>query len=244
MKQNKYDDQGFFDAYEKMPRSTHGLKAAGEWHVLKKLIPNLNKKRVLDLGCGYGWHCEYAATNGADSVIGVDISKKMLEKAEEVNAFDTVSYINRAIEDIDFPEQSFDFVISSLALHYVKDYRDVVKHVYHQLSPGGSFLFSVEHPIFTSRSEQDWYVNEKEEKLHWPVDQYQDEGIRETSFLTADVVKYHRTISTYLNELVDAGFSVQTIKEPKPTDEALEQSAEMRDELRRPMFLIILATKK
>lgn len=48
-----------------MPRSKEGLQAAGEWHEFKKLLPDFHQKVVLDLGCGFGWHCIYAAEQGA-----------------------------------------------------------------------------------------------------------------------------------------------------------------------------------
>lgn len=59
------------------------------------------------------------------------------------------------------------------------------------LAPGGDFVFSCEHPIFTEYSEQDWYYGEHGELLHWSVDEYQSEGIRQTSFLGEDVIKYY-----------------------------------------------------
>jgi cyclopropane fatty-acyl-phospholipid synthase-like methyltransferase len=64
-----------------MPRSVKGLGGAGEWHTLKELIPTLLNKSVLDLGCGFGWHCRYAREQQASSVIGIDISEKMIQKA-------------------------------------------------------------------------------------------------------------------------------------------------------------------
>ena len=60
MKQNKYDDPGFFANYSQMARSIGGLDAAGEWPALHALLPKLHDKNVLDLGCGFGWHCRYA----------------------------------------------------------------------------------------------------------------------------------------------------------------------------------------
>jgi cyclopropane fatty-acyl-phospholipid synthase-like methyltransferase len=60
MKQNKYDDPEFFTSYSKMPRSIDGLAEAGEWHAFRSLLPDLRDKRLLDLGCGFGWHCRYA----------------------------------------------------------------------------------------------------------------------------------------------------------------------------------------
>lgn len=76
MKENKYDDDVFFNKYKEMNRSVQGLEGAGEWSQLKQLLPDFEGKRVLDLGCGYGWHCIYAAQQKAASVHGVDISKE------------------------------------------------------------------------------------------------------------------------------------------------------------------------
>ena len=74
---NAYDNEIFFEEYAKMPRSTGGLASAGEWHQLRQLFPPLEGKHVLDLGCGYGWHCKFAAESGAMRVLGIDLSRKM-----------------------------------------------------------------------------------------------------------------------------------------------------------------------
>ena len=66
-----------------MSRSQQGLEGAGEWPALQKLLPNFKGKRVLDLGCGYGWHCIYAMEQGALSATGVDLSEKMLAVARQ-----------------------------------------------------------------------------------------------------------------------------------------------------------------
>lgn len=114
MKENKYDDNIFFQKYSQMSRSQQGLAGAGEWETLRKLLPDFKDKRVLDLGCGYGWHCIYAMEHGASSVVGVDISHKMLEVAKEKTHFPQVEYKCCAIEDVEFPEESFDVILSSL----------------------------------------------------------------------------------------------------------------------------------
>lgn len=242
MKQNKYDDPNFFSAYEQMPRSVKGLEGAGEWHIVKELIGDLKDKNVLDLGCGFGWHCRYAREQQARSVTGVDISKKMIERAREMTNDPAISYVRESIEDIDFSNNQFDIVFSSLAFHYIQSFQTICEKVYECLVPGGSFVFSVEHPIFTSRHEQDWYYDDQGNRLHWPVDHYQSEGVRETNFLSESVTKYHRTISTYMNDLISSGFMIKAVKESVPADDMLEDP-EMKDETRRPMFLMIAAEK-
>ena len=92
MKQNKYNDKIFFEKYSQLKRSIQGLKGAGEWHAFKRALPNFKEKRVLDLGCGYGWHSQYALENGAKSVIVVDLSEKMLDKAKQINNLDGIEY--------------------------------------------------------------------------------------------------------------------------------------------------------
>lgn len=240
MKQNKYDEKPFFQAYGKMERSIKGLEGAGEWHALKAMMPEFEGKSVLDLGCGYGWHCLYAHSQGAGDVTGVDISENMLDKAASLSEGTGISYIRQPIEDFSFPESRFHVVISSLAFHYVSDFAEACANVFRCLKPGGTFLFSVEHPVYTARAEQNWIYGEDGKPLHWPLDDYQSEGRRVTSFLTDNVVKYHRTISSYMNSIIDAGFTIAEVAEPTPAQEKLELPG-MRDELRRPMFLIVSA---
>ncbi|NLM12992.1 MAG: class I SAM-dependent methyltransferase [Epulopiscium sp.] len=244
MKQNKYDDDIFFDKYSNMERSKNGLESAGEWHELKKVLPDFQGKRVLDLGCGFGWHCRYAVENGAKSVIGVDISQKMLNEAKSQTTYENIKYICMPIEDIDFPDNSFEVVISSLALHYIQSYEDVLNKINKCLSKGGDFVFSVEHPIFTAQGPQDWYYDDKGSILHWPVDHYFTEGARKAKFLGEEVIKYHRTLTTYLNSLAKAGFEITGVVEPKPAENLLYTVPGMLDELRRPMMLLVSARKK
>lgn len=240
MKENKYDDDVFFEKYSHMDRSKKGLAGAGEWETLKKMLPNFRGKRILDLGCGYGWHCQYAMEQGAESVVGIDISKKMLEKAIEKNKYEQVKYIHQPIEDINFPEDFFDCVISSLAFHYVVSFEDVVKTVKRCIKSGGDFVFSVEHPVFTAYGTQDWIYDNEGNISHFPVDNYYIEGERKAIFLGEEVTKYHKTLTTYLNTLLKNGFMITGIEEPQPPKHMLDIPG-MKDELRRPMMLIVSA---
>ena len=85
---NQYDNPEFFADYAKMSRSQYGLEGAGEWHQLEPMFPELAGKAVLDLGCGYGWHCKYAVEHGAYPVLGIDQSVRMVEEAKRRNAGD------------------------------------------------------------------------------------------------------------------------------------------------------------
>lgn len=243
MKENKYDDENFFKQYSRMQRSIDGLEGAGEWYALRQMLPGFEGKRVLDLGCGFGWHCRYAIEQGAKSVVGVDISEKMLEEARRMTESPAVEYILSSIEDIDLSAEAFDIVISSLAFHYIKSFDEICKKVYHCLTNGGHFVFSAEHPVFTSYGTQDWYYDEEGNKLHWPLDRYFDQSIRKTKFLGEDVFKYHKTLTTYVNGLIKSGFNITGLVEPEPDKKFLETNAEMKNELRRPMFLIISAVR-
>lgn len=241
-KENLYDNPRFFEKYSQMHRSQKGLNGAGEWHELQKLLPDFCGKRVLDLGCGYGWHCKYAAEHGAAQVLGTDISEKMLETAQKRNPAPSIEYRQAAMEDLRFLDGSFDVVLSSLAFHYVKDFGPLVRNISRWLTPGGSFVFSVEHPVFTAYGPQDWYYSPDGEILHFPVDNYYIEGRREAVFLGERVTKYHRTLTTYLDTLVQNSFRLARVVEPQPPEEMMELPG-MKDELRRPMMLLVSAVR-
>lgn len=243
MKENKYDDPVFFEKYSRMSRSQQGLDGAGEWKTLQTLLPDFTGKRVLDLGCGYGWHCIYAMEHGAASATGIDISEKMLAVAREKTKFPQVSYACMPIEDIRFPADSFDVVISSLAFHYIRSFKEVAAKVNACLVRDGIFVFSVEHPVFTAYGSQDWFYDGDGQILHFPVDRYFYEGERKAVFLGETVTKYHKTLTTYLNGLLTNGFELLHVVEPQPPEEMLSIPG-MKDEMRRPMMLIISARKK
>ncbi len=244
MKENKYDDPAFFKQYSAMPRSVAGLEAAGEWHAFRRMFPELRSARLLDLGCGFGWHCRYAIEQGAESAVGVDISEKMLAEARKKTESSKITYLLSPIEDIDFPEESFDIVISSLAFHYLQSFSNIVDKVRHCLPGGGAFVFSVEHPVFTAFGTEDWHYSQDGRKIHWPVDHYFEEGERQTGFLGETVLKYHKTVTTYVQTLLHNGFSLIDLVEPQPDPKLLDSVPGFRDELRRPMMLLLSARKK
>lgn len=243
MKENKYDDLNFFKKYSQMERSQKGLLGAGEWYALKEMLPSFQNTTVLDLGCGYGWHCKYAKQQGAKQVIGIDISTNMLEVANRINADEHITYQCCAMEDLVFPDNTFDIVFSSLAFHYVEDIQPVFANISQWLKKNGSFVFSVEHPVFTAKGDQDWYYDTDGSIMHFPVDNYYYEGKRDALFLEEHIIKYHRTLTTYLSTLLNNDFIIEQVVEPMPDSSMLDIPG-MLDEMRRPMMLLISCKRK
>ncbi len=237
-----YDAADFFHAYAEMSRSQEGLAAAGEWPQMRLLLPSLAGASVLDLGCGYGWHCRYAAEQGAAHVLGLDASLRMLEEARFRTQSDTVHYRLCPLEDYEYPEATWDLVLSNLVLHYVADLTPIWGNVFRTLKPGGVFLFNIEHPIFTAGINQDWLYSLDGTPSCWPIDRYFCPGPRETRFLDHIVRKQHHTLTQILMGLLRCGFRLEAVEEVRPPEEWLNQPG-MRDELRRPMMLLVRACR-
>ncbi len=240
---NEYDDQRFFEEYAKMSRSREGLGAAGEWHQLKPLFPPLQGKTVLDLGCGYGWHCAFAAQQGAVRILGIDLSGKMIEEAKKRNAAKQIEYRICGIEEYEYPENMWDCVVSNLALHYIEDIADIFQKVHRTLKTNGVFIFNIEHPVFTAGVGQDWVYTEDGTPRYWPVDNYFITGERNTRFLGCDVIKQHHTLTQILMGLLNNGFEIEAVQEAEPPDEMMGIPG-MKDELRRPMMLLVKAAAR
>jgi len=243
--QNIYDDPEFFAGYKHLRDTRSGLNEALEQPALRALLPDLAGLAVLELGCGMGQFARYCAEQGARRVVGVEVSERMLEIAQRQYSHERVAYIHAAMETVDLPHASFDLSVSSLALHYVEDYAAVVRRVHGWLRRGGSFVFSVEHPICTAQiADMEWVRDEDGQKLHWPVDNYAADGRREQHWFVDGVIKYHRRLSTLLNGLTDAGFTIDRIEEPEATPEALRERPALQDESRRPPFLLVRAVSR
>src|SRR6202035_5193682 len=156
MTQNIYDDDAFFEGYSQLPRSVEGLDGAPEWPALRALLPNLRDLAVLDLGCGFGWFCRWAREEGATRVVGVDVSERMLARARATTQNGAITYTRADLERLDLTPGSFDLAYSSLALHYIEDLGRLLSEVHRALVPGGSLVFSAEHPIFTAPRDPGW----------------------------------------------------------------------------------------
>ena len=232
---NHYDDPEFFTAYAQMLRSQLGLEGAGEWRQLQPLFPDIAGKHVLDLGCGYGWHCQYAAENGAELVLGIDQSTRMIDEAKKRNSGEIITYRVCDLLQYEYPASAFDLVISNLVLHYIEDLEWIYSSIYRTLRQGGVFLMNIEHPVFTAGVNQCFAPDGT-----WPVDNYYHPGERTTDFLGHRIIKQHHTLTQILMGLIRAGFRIEAVEEAMPPQTWRSQ---MPEEMRRPMMLLVKASK-
>lgn len=199
-----------------------------EFPATTALVPDVGGKRVLDAGCGAGRYAEWLVDEGAE-VVGVDASEAMLERAaERVGERAELREANLA-EPLGFAaDGAFDGVVSSLALDYVADLRPTFAEFARVLAPGGFLVFSVRHPFDELDDEADYFEVERR-VADWAV----------------EVPYYRRPLSEILGPLLDAGFRVDELVEPTPTEAFRERWPERYEtESKRPVFLCVRAVKR
>ena len=246
--QNIYDNKKFFDEYIKMRDGEINANNLIEKPMFRALMPKLQGKRVLDLGCGYGDLCVYAIENGAIKAVGTDISKKMIELAKEKNSNKIIEYFIKPMEKIDDLDEKFDVILSSLAFHYVEDYAKLIKDISNLLKPNGVLLFSQEHPMVTAMTQPQngKKIDKKldlEGKRYYLVSDYNNVGKRVITWNVDGVIKYHRNMETVLNTLIDNGLKIERIEESKALEQAIKLEPKYVNQKDRPMFLFVRARK-
>jgi SAM-dependent methyltransferase len=242
MAQNIYDNEAFFAGYSRLMRSVRGLDGAPEWPAIRAMLPDLRGKRVLDLGCGFGWFARWARESGARQVLGLDLSERMIARARAETDDPAIDYAIADLDSVELPDGAFDFAYSSLAFHYVVDFDRLVRTVHRALLPGAHFVFTIEHPIYMAPRCPAWSVDGDGRRV-WPLDRYLIEGQRKTDWLAPGVVKQHRTIATTVNTLIGAGFTLRQLNEWKPDQDQIAADPALAEELDRPMFLLVAAQR-
>lgn len=243
-KQNIYDNQTFFDGYKQLRDSNINANTLFEIPALLSILPNIEGKKILDLGCGFGEHCQLFVEKGAEKVLGLDISKNMIEAAKLENSSPRIEYINMPMEEAIALHQKFDLVVSSLAFHYVEDYESLLKDIYNLLEADGELIFSQEHPLVTCHSNgARWTRNEEGKKIYANISNYGIEGERNIAWFVDDVKIYHRTFSTIINALIETGFKIEKITEPIPNEDIIRLYPEYYELFHRPDFLLVKAKK-
>lgn len=201
--------------------------------MLEKIPQHLTGKTVLDAGCAAGWYTEQLAVRGAD-VFAIDSSEEMVNAAKRRIGNRAAVLHHDLDEPLPFNDKSFDFIVSSLTLHYLKDWERIFKEFQRILKPNGEFLFSVHHPF----TDIQWLEQGDYFSTELIIDQWIKEG---QSF---NVPFYRRPLPAILNETLIC-FEIDQVIEPLPTAEFRTQKPEQADRLlKSPQFLIIKARAK
>lgn len=191
-------------------------------------LNNLKGKTVLCLGCGTGEEAEYLRSLGAAEVFGIDIAEKLIEIAKK--SFPKVKFSVMDIENLNFPPNTFDFVYSSLAMHYLPSWKKALKSISRVLKQDGIYLFSTSHPIY--RSAQVIEDNQQDIKILGfkkytgtnNVDIYGDylnaKKIQDLWFGELKVTFHTRPLSSIFKDILNSDFELIDFLEPKASDKA------------------------
>ncbi len=216
-------------AIEDNPRSIYYERPA-----LLSLLPDVSGRRVLDAGCGPGVMMEWLLTQGA-RVVGVDASENMLKLAEQRVGDAAVLHVADLEQPMPFlADSSFDVILTSGTLGYVRDWLAVFREFSRVLKPGGCVVFSVGHPC------SEYTLNETDDYFSTELREYTWRG------LGAPIVVpcYRRPLSHMTDPIVRAGFSIESVIEPVPTEEFAEvEPDEYAQLMRRPRVLCVRVRK-
>ncbi|HTX91323.1 MAG TPA: class I SAM-dependent methyltransferase [Anaerolineales bacterium] len=188
-----------------------------------RLIDNLKGKAVLEIGCGSGHTLAYLAkVKEAGEVWGVDLSQEQIRfSREHLEREKTTArlFLASMDENPGIPEAHFDWVFSIYSLGWTPDLGRTLALVHSYLKPGGKFLFSWEHPVYQCleyRSQAGEYAFARP---------YLQEGPEiDPSWKGVEIVLHPRTLSTYLNGIVEAGLVLEKVIESEVNlDQAREK---------------------
>ena len=252
------------DAYDLYATSESSFSRMVERPAVLALTGDLEGLKLLDLGCGSGVYSVPFAAAGA-TVAGMDLSETMIELARKrASALTPGSSIEFRTGDISerlpFPDETFDRVLTSTALHYLNDLSSLMKEVSRVLKRGGRLVASVLHPINTSRfpiasqsADRGGAVPGWETRSDWQVN-YFGGRIREieTPWLDCSNVSaegrrlrcYHPSVSDYLNAVKSAGLVLSEVREPSPPEQLKEKDPNRYEEASAlPLYLIFAAVR-
>ncbi len=221
--------EAYAAAIEKNPRSIYYERPA-----LMGLLPDVSGRRVLDAGCGPGVMVEWFLGQGAE-VVGVDGSANMLKLAQQCVGDAAVLHVADLEQPMPFlADSSFDVVLSSGTLGYIRDWLALFREFSRVLRPGGCVVFSVGHPC------SEYTLNETDDYFSTELRDYTWRG------LGAPIVVpcYRRPLSDMIDPIVCAGFSIERMVEAVPIKEFAEVNPEEYARLmRRPRVLCVRVRK-
>ncbi len=216
MSASTYDEIAeWYDAWV----GSHPMSEDPFFPAVAALMGEVAGRRVCDLGCGQGRVARHLADAGA-SVVGIDRSAKLLAIAgrHEAAAPRGIEYRHADARSLDgVADGGFEGVVCHMALMDIPDLAPTLREVARILRLGGWFVFSVLHPCFHTPRSGELTLPEGTVPT---VGRYFAEGHWRSDTRTGppgQVGAYHRTLSTYINALTDAGLTLEGAAEPRPT---------------------------
>lgn len=176
--------------------------------VVKTRFKDLQGKKVLDLGCGYGYYTDYFNSIGANAV-GVDVSDEMIGLARKRYSR-CEFWVSDITKKLPFEKESFDMVFCNQVLMDVEDIEGVLCECNRVLKDSGILYYSIVHPAFYDGI---WLKDKNGFKYAKAIGKY----INSYSFANdfwGETMHFHRPLSYYLNMAASCGFCLQHIEEP------------------------------
>jgi ubiquinone/menaquinone biosynthesis C-methylase UbiE len=215
------------------------------------LLPNIEGKTVLSIGCGSGEDSIYLKRLGAARSVGIDMSDAMIDIA--MNSYPECEFHVMNMEAIDFSDNSFDFVYSSLAIHYIEDWSKVFVDVHRILKPNSSFLFSCGHPLrfaMEDTCDEEYSIRTLQIKEKTDTREVTITGDYFAKRKTIDALgkntanTWTMPIGDIATAATDAGFLIERLVDPRPLEELKEIDPQTYYRLSRiPEFLIFKLRK-
>ncbi len=201
------------------------------------ILPELQGKIVLSLGCGSGEDSNYLKKAGAEKSVGIDLSVGLLKHASDT--YSECEFIEMNMEKLEFNDNTFDFAYSSLAIHYIEDWTQTFKEVFRVLKPNSYFLFSCNHPTRFSKE----ILHKGTSDVEVVEDYLHRKKI--ANILGKNTVNaWHKPLGEIVLELQSAGFVIDKIVEPKPLEKLKEVSLKDYEKLSKvPEFIIFRLLK-
>jgi SAM-dependent methyltransferase len=227
------------------PGAWAGVRESLELPALAELLPRLAGQRVLDLGCGKGELALACAQAGAASVLALDPREEYVRDAAQRHAHARIEYRRAAPEALDLPAGAFDVAVSRRFFSVVPDLEPVLAGVARALAPGGTLVFSSEHPVILASKVGYGWARDEQGRVDWIVNDYSFEGPRELRYYRErlEPVRFHRKLATLLDTLLRAGWRLRRVAEPQVPPEFAEADPRLALERLRPLLLLVRAER-
>ncbi|MFD2265190.1 class I SAM-dependent methyltransferase [Lacibacterium aquatile] len=169
--------------------------------------------RALDVGCGEGRFCRMLQERDIASV-GIDPTLALLAEARRRDP--EGDYRDGRAEALDFPDASFDLVVSYLSLIDIPDIRAAIPEMARVLKPGGTLLIANLNSFNTAGPPTGWIRDENGQPLRFEIDHYLEERANRVAWRGIAIENWHRPLSAYMTLLLEAGLVLKFFDEPAP----------------------------